>query len=166
MSDGTTVTWRNTHRRWKRAVEEAISPVFYSCERDLLGAEIAKRIWMAYGGQQSTDARSEASLLMLEAMVDRHLKESVLRASLALRYLETLAEHVRRADYEDAKQLVKEAQWSEAYVRKEVPCTLLNDTYDDMATEPLARARWRRECLCEALVKLASDELRNAGVAA
>ncbi len=148
-------------------MEEAISPVWHLCERDRLSTEIARRIWASYGGRQwCGDARNEGIVLLLEAMVSRHLTDSVLRASLGLRYLEALAENVCRADYEDARLLIEEARWAGKYLVREVQCPLLATQHETPEDDLWEHASRRRDRLHEALVKLAAEELRSVGSAA
>ncbi len=148
-------------------MEEAISPVWHLCERDRLSAEVARRIWVSYGGRPWCDeARNDGIVVLLEAMVSRHLTDNLVRASLGLRYLETLAENVCKADYEDTRLLIEEAQWAEKYLVREVQCTLLASSREVVEGELWEHASHRRERLHEALVELAAHELRRAGVAA
>lgn len=158
------VIWRKSHRQWKSAVEEAISPARFASERDRLAARIAKQFWIANGGKPWADARTEGSLLLLETMILRHLDESVVRASLALEYLNLLEGAVRRSDYEDAANVRAEARWAERYLAESLLCALLAG-----ADEPLSRtgAPARKiERLETSLRSMLATDLRASGLAA
>lgn len=160
------VIWRTAHRRWKRAVEAAMSPVWHLNERDRLAAVVARRIWLAHGGATWADAQHEGTLLSLEEMVSKHLSDEIVRASLGLRYFEVLAADICRAEYEDVGALLDEAHWVERYLQRKVRCPLVGDlgrgTMEDMPEQ----ATLRRERLFDALVRASVAELRNAGVTA
>ena len=143
-----------------------MSSVWHLNERDRLASEVARRIWVAHGGRAWANARDEGILLLLEAMVAKHLDEDVVRASLGLRYLEALTETICRVDYEDARFLVEEARWVELYLRRHALCSLLPRHEGDLADGEQEHVSRRRERLTTALVALAAGELRTAGAPA
>lgn len=155
--------WRTTHRRWKRAVEAAMSPVWHLNERDRVAAAVARRVWRTHGGRPWADASSEGSLLLLEAMITKHLSDEVVRASLGWGYLEVLANNICRAEYEDARALAQEAEWVDGYLRKRVRCPLLAASEQEVWDEFGQTAAVLRERLYQALAALSAAELRSAG---
>lgn len=114
-----------THRQWKSAVDEAVGPARFAEERDRSAAEVAKKVWMANGGREWDDARTEGSLLALEALVMPHLNEDIVRSLLALRYLAVLGDSLRTADYEDAPALNAQTRWAEQYLKLSLECGLI-----------------------------------------
>ncbi len=143
-----------------------MSSVWQLNERDRLASEVARRIWVTHGGRVWADARDEGILLLLEAMVAKHLDETVVRASLGLRYLEALTDTICRSDYEDARLLVEEARWVESYLRRHAQCQFLPKLDGGAPDDDQEHVSYRRERLTAALVELAAAELRRVGVTA
>ena len=151
-----------THRRWKKNAEEAIAPERFEGERERLATEIGRRIWLAKGGREGALAQDEAPLLALEVAVLPSLNDRVVQTSLALRYLDALAEGLRSTDYEDRPALAAEATWTEAYLAQRLAPASLGTAEDQRGSPTIPRA----EALCQDLALHFLSDFHLAAIAA
>lgn len=106
------VWWRS--RAWRRAANEAISPVHLPGERVRLWLEIVERVTQAEREASGEEAQ-EKRRAKIEAVVSRVLNDKAVQTSLALRYVQGLQDRVGFGDYEDARALQAEAVWVRSY---------------------------------------------------
>lgn len=108
-------SWLRT-RRWQAAVTAALRPAHLHAERIRLGAELWARVVALVGARTSSDAISGAAAERVARAVDQLLDAPLVQASLALRYLETMQDRLRWADYEDVPPLHAEVRWLEHFL--------------------------------------------------
>ncbi len=160
------IRWRTTQRRWKQAAEDAVAASRFDKERERLAAEVSRRVWVANGGREGAEVRVEGALLALEMLVAGSLQDSVVRASLALTYLDALDGALRLADYEDAPALRAEARWATAYMQPELPLVLSAAEETSVPDTPAATGESRAEGLYRMLAAEVMEKLRRAEIAA
>ena len=96
-------------RQWKATADIAIASTHLLHEREWLALQLAARV----AGQSRSDTPVSCGW---ERQILGLMLDSWARASLAARYLDTLGQCAREADYEDVRSLSEELGWAEAYL--------------------------------------------------